>query len=128
MLITGQYHQYDSMAYPQMEQETKRSFLRIISEHIFQSSTKDEMVIPQHDAMQSYALEVYLDDFKLSLYNCKISDIEATTKHLHHIFNKLNNPETINDREIKAWPCQDLSQVSNTTSIVYTCVKYSCGR
>ena len=56
------------------------------------ASKKEELVVPNHETMQSWALETYFEQYKTILSECKISsslNIEAATTKILHIFNTL---------------------------------------
>lgn len=104
------YHQFDSMACPQRDSEKQNIVFKFFSKII--GSQSDDIYIPDHESMQSFALEVYLEEFKQALQDCRIKDIEQATKFALQVFNALNRPETINDSgSISAWQCQKLSEV-----------------
>lgn len=114
--VGGVYHKYDSMAYPEADSDDQSVVIQIFDQvtKFFSRSTASEkkMIVPSHESMQSYALTLYLEQFKQDLYDYKINDIEATTGFALQIFNALCFPQTVNDDGIIAeWRCHELSKV-----------------
>ena len=79
---------------------------------------KEELVVPNHETMQSWALEVYFEQYRAILSECKISsslNIEAITTKILHIFNSLYLLRVANEQErIFPWKCEKLSEVRDS--------------
>ena len=103
------YHQYDNMVFPQTKE---RSNIITTLKYL---TTKEELVVPNHETMQSRALETYFEQYKAILSECKISsslNIEAATTKILHIFNSLNFLRVSNENaKIFPWKCEKLSEV-----------------
>ena len=85
-------------------------------------SKKKELIVPNHETMQSLVLEAYFEQYKAILSECKISsslNIEAATTKILHIFKALNIHRVSNEEgRLFPWKCEKLSEVrdSNTSA------------
>ena len=88
----GEYHQYDNMAYPYVQTESK--IVKIVKFWNWNSSDK-ELIVPDHDSMQSHSLKIYLEQYANDLSTCKISNIATVTEEIMHIYQSLRDPYVI---------------------------------
>ena len=110
IFVLGTYHKYDSMAYPKIE--TKNVITRAVGYLKFWSS-KSEVVLPNHEAMQSDALLIYLQDHTKYLLKCSITNIEDVSKEIAQIFIQLRNCLIWIDGHGSSylWKCEGLNKV-----------------
>ena len=108
------------MAFPQTK-ERHSIMQKFIARKDFvtrSASKKEELVVPNHETMQSWALETYFEQYKTILSECKISsslNIEAATTKILHIFNTLYLYRVSNEQErLFPWKCETLSEVRNS--------------
>ena len=113
------YHQYDSMAFPETKKKIKfmKGSMKFIVGH---KTAENEMVIPDHESMQTAALAIYLHGYKNKL--CKmdmtiISNAEFMSTNIELIYRKLSNSiigatdENYRGTRQITWPCKELSTV-----------------
>ena len=82
---------------------------------LWDSKKKELTVPPNHESMQSFALEAYLEQYRAILSECKILNIEATTAKIMHIFETLNIHPVSNDKGIPSqWKCEELFKVRDS--------------
>ena len=110
------YHQYDNMVFP--ETKGKGRIMQTLIAVKDSVTKKEELVVPNHETMQSWALEVYFEQYKAILSECKISsslNIEAATIKILHIFNTLYLYRVSNEEEkLFPWKCEKLSEVRDS--------------
>ena len=116
-LIEGVYHQYDNMVFPEIKGRSliKQTFTALKDFVTGSDLKKEELVVPNHETMQSFALEAYFEQYKAILFKCKISsslNIEAATTKIMHIFDTLYLHQVSNeDEKLFLWKCEKLSEV-----------------
>ncbi len=97
----GEYHQYDSMAYP------KGKLVKFLFWN-WNSSDKD---VHDHDSMQSHSLKIYLKQYGSDLSTCKISNIATVTEEIIHIYQSLRDPLISNLTDSTPWRANALPKV-----------------
>lgn len=104
------------MAYPQTETKNFiiRGFDYLKNRWTGQEPAKGELIIPNHESMQSEALKLYLDRCKSVLLELKVSNIPEVCREMLHIFYKLNNCWIWSDGRPmpQFWKCEQLIEVS----------------
>ena len=79
-----------------------------------QSSKEEAFYVPDHDAMQEKALEVFLGGYRSVLVECELSrhlDIVQIAKQIAHIFRQLYLQRISHSRD-NAWIAEKLPAVS----------------
>ena len=118
-LLEGVYHQYDNMIFPERKGKgrIRQTFAALKDIVTGSDPKKEELVVPNHETMQSWALETFFEQYRAILSECKISsslNIEAATTKILHIFNSLNLLRVSNENErLFPWKCEKLSEVRN---------------
>ena len=112
------------MAYPKIESENKNWIVRTVSSLKFWSkdSTKSEIVLPNHEAMQSGALLIYLEEYTKLLYDCSVSNIEKVSREIANIFIQLSDCFIwiAGYYSPFLWKCEGLTEVNNYYYIMIT--------
>lgn len=109
---TGQYHQYDSMVYPEsakMKGFATKAWNLIVG----QSSKEEALFVPDHDKMQEKALNIFLENYRNNLVGCELShhlDIVQIAKKITHIFRQLYVQKISESRE-SIWVATKLPSV-----------------
>ena len=111
--LLGQYHQYDSMVYP--ETKTKKLITKVWNYIVGSRSSSNEgaLVIPDHDSMQEKAMEVYLDTYRKKIVGLELSshlNIVQIAKEITYIFKQLYEQKISESRE-DVWRAGKLPQV-----------------
>ena len=136
----GQYHQYDSMVYPESA-KVKGIAAKAWNFFVGQSSKEEAFYVPDHDTMQEKALEVFLGRYRSVLVECELShhlDIVQIAKQIAHIFRQLYLQRISHSRN-NAWIADKLPAVSfyvvcahthnmrremnNVALLAYTCTR-----
>ena len=112
-LCTGQYHQYDSMVYPEGA-KTKGIVTKVVNFFVGQSSKEEALYVPDHDTMQEKVLEVFLENYRSNLVGLELShhlDVVQIAKRIAHIFRQLYIQKISQSRE-RVWTAGKLPAVS----------------
>lgn len=81
-------------------------------------SSENELVVPTHEAMQSAALRIYLEQYMTSLSERGIISLTLTIENavlaIVNIFRLLHKPKIWIDKKksFEEWLCKDLWEVS----------------
>ena len=111
------------MAFPRLnEKEEKGWFSKAFS--YVKSQFGQESAIPHHESIQSEAMEIYLEQYKCSLCDMMVMDIEETTREILQIFTKLNDRRIWIEKKPfpEPWLCKQLTKVYYIHVHVITCI------
>ena len=116
------YHQYDSMAYPDVP-NMKTVFKTASIAECRHDSVDSCLVVPDHASMQSVALGVYLDCYKNKLCSLEEISLDCKIERIYHkivtIYSMLSSSEICSsDESIRGpwrstWLCPELQKVSD---------------
>ena len=120
----GQYHQFDSIVYPESA-KTKGIVTKMVNFFVGQSSKEEALYVPDHNTMQEKALEVFLGGYRNILVDCELShhlDIVQIAKKIAHIFRQLYRQRISHSRD-NTWIADKLPAVSLGIVCVDACME-----
>ena len=119
-LLIGQYHQFDSMVYPESA-KTKGFMTKALNFLVGQSSKEEVLYVLDHDTMQEKALEVFLENYRSILVNCELShhlDVVLIAEKITHICRQLYIQRISEKRDNRIWIAEKLPSVSIKCALV----------
>ena len=114
-IFSGQYHQCDSVMYPEVLPKTSGSGgwrAWNLFKYFSSSSSGEDRNIPSHELVQQKLLPLYLENRKDMLLKMEVKDIYWDMMYIKAIFNQIESPKVYHSERGNSWPAKSVSNVS----------------